>query len=206
MAGVPTTLSIDAGAAVRVVGTGLQLTVLGQTLTGDLTITRSTDAAGRAILTVDGRNLALVLGSGTTTATITQHGSATLVVAPTGVKASIGVDVAVSVPGVTVSGNVALVIDSATGYLKATGTGLDLNVLGQRIHGSFTFEQVGTGPTAVVRIGVADGTISLGGLVEVSDAHGLFVLAGGGVAGELPPGSPSARRAPWTSTAASPWR
>ena len=185
VAGVPTTLALTAGAPLRVVGTDLRLVVLGQTLTGDLTVTRSLDAAGRAVLRIDAQRLALVLGSGATTATLTQSGAATLTVGPTGVSADLGVAVGISVPGVTVAGTVRLVMDSATGYLKASGPSVDLNVLGQRIRGAFVFEQVGAGTARVVRIGVTAGTLDLGGLVSVSDAEGLFVLSNGGVAGQL---------------------
>ena len=43
--GVTTTLTLDTPHTVQVSGTGLTLAVLGQSLTGDLTMTRTTDAA-----------------------------------------------------------------------------------------------------------------------------------------------------------------
>ena len=187
VAGVPTTLSVPAGGAtgyVQVRGTGLQLSVLGQELTGDLTLTRSADAAGRPVLTIDAQNLALVLGAGSAKATFTQNGTAQLVVGPTGVVADIGMDVALSVPGVTVTGTLRLNLDTAAGYVKVTGDDVFLGVLDQSLTTDLTFEQVTVGTTKVVRIGVADARLAVGP-VSVSNGRGLFVLAGGGVAGQL---------------------
>ena len=186
VAGVPTNLTLTADTAVSVVGTGLSLTIAGQTLTGDLTVTRSVDAAGRSTLTLVGQNLRLVLGSGASTVTLTQNGAATLVLTPSGMTADLGVDVAVSVPNVAVTGTVTLHVDTAAGVLRASGTTVHLAVLGQTLDGSFAFEQTGTGATRVARIAISGGHLSLaGGIAVVDDATGLFVVGNGGLAGQL---------------------
>ena len=184
VAGVPTRLDLTSFSGVRVVGTGLTLGVLGQTLTGDLTITRTTDAAGRTTLRLVGEHLALVMGAGAATASFTQNGSAELTIGPAGITARLGVDVALSVPGVEVGGTVHLVLDSARGHVSATGPTVTLSVLGQTLSGAFIFEQTGTGAARVVRVALADVTLALGP-ATVSNGTGVLLLTSGGLAGRL---------------------
>ena len=101
VAGSPTTLTLPGGPYVSVSGTGLDLAVLGQTLHGDLTITRTTDAAGRSVVHLVGQHLVLSLGGGTAAATVTQTGTADLVLAPEGVTGTLQAAVALSAPGVS---------------------------------------------------------------------------------------------------------
>ena len=189
VAGVPSTLDLPTGSYVRVAGTNLHLVVLGQTLSGDLVITRTADAAGRPVLRIEASNLALVLGGGSSTMRITQHvtspgDKAVLVIAPDGVTADIAVDIAVTVPNVHVGGTVHLHIDTAAGVVRASGDNVDLDVLGQRLSGSFAFEQSGPVTARVVKIGVSNASLALGP-ITAEDITGLFVLANGGVAGRL---------------------
>ena len=187
VAGVPTLLELPDGPFVQVAGTDLALTVLGQTLTGDLTLTRSNDAAGRPVVRIVAENLALVLGSGATTATFTQTGTdpAVIVVSADGVVANIEMSVALSVPGLAFDGDLGLELDTAAGYLKVTGTDIELDVLGQTLSADVTVEQV-VGPTGkVVRVGLANVALDLAGVATLSDGTGLLVLTAGGVAAEL---------------------
>ena len=186
--GVPATLALESGRFVRVAGKGLSLDVLGQRLTGDLVITRSTDAAGLPTLRITAKNLALVLGSGATTVTATQVADteAVLVLAPTGVTAKIAVTVAASVPGVVLDGTLSLEVDSARGYVKVSAVQAKLVLVGQELRADLTVESTGTGTARRVRIGVTRASLTLGsGIASISNGRGALLLAGGGVAGEL---------------------
>ena len=172
VAGVPRPLlELDAGAFVRVAGTGLQLTVLGQTLTGDLTITRSTDAAGRA-----GRHASTAAEPRAGPRQRGHHRDDH----PAGTDAgcrrrarpgwwpTIGVDVAVCVPGVARRrGRSALVHRQRRGLPQGhRHRHRPRRARPDADPGRSPSSRSAPARTAVVRIGVADGSLDLGGLVE----------------------------------------
>ena len=100
--GVTTSLHMPTGHTLQIVGTGLSLFVLGQTLQGDLTLTRTTDAAGRTSVHVVGHNLVLQLGgAGAAAATVTQTGDADLTVSPDGLVGTVRVAVSLAAPGLS---------------------------------------------------------------------------------------------------------
>jgi len=107
---------------------------------------------------------------------------------------SISVQLSVAVSGVSVSGSVAIEIDTnpASPKLAVRGDDLNLTVFGQVITADVSFEQVTNAAGArVVRVGIADGSVRLGGstpadaVVVVSGLTGLFVITPAGVAGRL---------------------
>ena len=128
-----------------------------------------------------------MLGGGGATATFTQTGTgpAVIVVSADGVTADIEMAVALSVPGLAFDGDLGLELDTAAGYLKVTGTDLDLEVLGQTLRADVTIEQVTGAGGTVVRVGLANATLDLAGVATLSDGTGLLVLTAGGVAAEL---------------------
>ncbi|MEU1973056.1 VCBS repeat-containing protein, partial [Microbacterium sp. NPDC019599] len=181
----------------RLAGTDVALTIAGQTLETDLEVV---DTAN--VLTITLRNTRLVLGGSTPLVTIAQPGSgagstAQFVVGPTGAYGSITVDIVIGIPNIEVSGSIAISFnttpaaqevlgeDLAAGLIRVGGTNLQIDVLGQSLHGDVTFEQVTTTAGATVaRIGIANAGFTLGPL-EAENGTGLFVITPDGVAGSL---------------------
>ncbi|HRA76947.1 MAG TPA: hypothetical protein PLE12_12010, partial [Propionicimonas sp.] len=185
-------LSAPAGAYLAVTGTGVRLAIAGQELLTDVTITR--DAAG--IVTLALRNSALTLG-GSSTAPLVRVAqlpgtTATVVLSAAGlVLEGIVVTVSLAVPGLAIGGEVHLWLDSrpaATGRgLLVEGTGLVIEVLGQRLAGDLVLEQATLSDgTSVVRLAVSHGSLDLGGgVVEATDVEGRLELGSAGLTGRL---------------------
>jgi hypothetical protein len=107
------------------------------------------------------------------------------------------VSVSVALPGITFTGGtISLAMNTTTAaalglpagpFMRVSGTDVSLNLLGQSISGSFTFEQATDGTGAkVVKIGISNGAISLGGsIVNITNIHGLVVITGTGLGASL---------------------
>ena len=197
--GTPIPLVLPAGPFLRVVGTGVTLTVLGQSLGADVELTRTVDAAGFPVVSVVLRNLRLALGGTPASPLLTVAQTATpaqLVLSSAGIVGAISVNVTLAVPGVLLSGPFSVAFNTTSApslslpagpYLRVGGTGVSLAVLGQTLSGSFVIEQVTeSGGAKVVRVGIAGGTLSLAsGVVSLSNLTGLVVVRTGGVAASL---------------------
>ncbi|HSF97082.1 MAG TPA: hypothetical protein VLA55_00205, partial [Ornithinibacter sp.] len=211
--GAPVVLALPVGPYLRLTGTGIDLTVAGQTLRGDLEITRTVDAAGAPVVRLAVRGATLRLGgtAATPILTVTQTADTTaeLLLTSAGTAGRLSVGITLAVPGVSITGTVgldlnttpsAVVLGGATlpagPYLRVSGTGILIQVLGQSLAADVTFEQATTSTGAtVVRLGIANASLSLVGDVTASvptspavgfrNGTGLFVLTPGGLAGSL---------------------
>ena len=190
---IPTRLKLELGTYVRVAGTNVDVVVLGQSLRGDFSLTRSTGADGLPAIQLTAKNAVLKLG-GTAAApilTATQKaGTATLTIGRTGVVGSLSVDVALALPNAVLDATASLAIelDSAAGLVRVRSLApTKITVQGLELQASFAFEQTTTASGAkIVRVGVSGGQLSLAtGLVSVSAINGLLIAANGGLAGSL---------------------
>ncbi|HEY6228451.1 MAG TPA: hypothetical protein VI282_15130, partial [Verrucomicrobiae bacterium] len=86
---------------VQVNGNGVEITIAGQTLRGNVQIQSQTTQAGKREVRVGVQNLQLSLGDGATTFASITNGNGSLLIDATGVAASFGVTVALNVPGVS---------------------------------------------------------------------------------------------------------
>ncbi|HMC67804.1 MAG TPA: hypothetical protein VKJ07_01510, partial [Mycobacteriales bacterium] len=103
----------------------------------------------------------------------------------------------VALPGITFTGGtISLAMNTTTAatlglpagpFLRVSGDGVSLNILGQSISASFTFEQTTDGSGAkVVKIGISNGEIHLGNnVVNVTNIHGLVVITSTGLGASL---------------------
>ncbi|MDA8439896.1 MAG: hypothetical protein M0Z51_13690, partial [Propionibacterium sp.] len=189
-AGTPQTLTISATQSVRVSGTGLVISVLGQSLSGDFTVARSGSPTPTIAVTM--ANVVLTLG-GTTAAplfTATQTSGGTFTLSGGAISGSIGVAITLAVPGVSLTGPVTITFDTSTGSFSVGGTGLALSVFGQTLSGSFQVDRaVDATGASVVRIGVTNATLNLGPtgtpVVTANSVTGAVIVGGTGVAGSL---------------------
>ena len=199
-------LDLVAGPYLRVAGTGITLTVAGQSLAGDVTFTRSTSPAGVVTTRIKLEHVKLRLGGTEASPIVAIDQTSTpaeFVISPAGVAGTIAVTVAINLPGITLglqtggsldvainTTAVAQTIGTATlpagPYLRVNATKASLTVLGQSINGDFAFEQLTTASgQRVVRIGAANVSLSLAGAVNLSNGSGLFVIAPDGIAGRI---------------------
>jgi hypothetical protein len=210
---VPVTLELPAGPFLRVEGTGVDIGILGQTLSGDFVIEQLRAGDGDTIVRVGASNVTLGLGgpAGKPILSIT-NGIGNFILTSGGIAGSLEDDFALNVGGLAVSGDFKVLINStlapvseafqvngtpatidlpAGPYLRFEGGtgGLPaiLSVLGQELSGSFVFEQFANAAgEAVLRVAVADASLSLAdGTLSAYDGEGLFVITPAGVAGTL---------------------
>ncbi len=204
------TINLPAGPTFAVQATNASLTVAGVTLTGSVAFQQTT--AGTAVA-VSGASL--VLGDGTENfLSVTGVTGAMLVLtgAHPGVAASLSGNVAINLPGVSVSGalNVELNTTSADvnqtfqlagasipvnlsgtaansstpgPYLELTGTGVTLTAGGASITGTFSFLK----SSSAVTVTMSNAALSFGGgllsLVQAPNTTGSINIVSGGVYG-----------------------
>src|SRR5439155_4369707 len=178
-------LSLPAGPYVRVAGKGLGIEILGQTLTGDVSFTKS---ASGAQLTVD--NAALSLADGLVRFT---GASASFTITSAGIAGTFSGSVVVDVPGVAVTGALTGAVDTtnpANRFVRVAGTAVNVQVAGQTLVGDFTLQQStdASGESVVkvatqnLRFQVGDRTTTF---VDVTNAEGQLIVTKRGIAGSL---------------------
>ncbi|MFL6033814.1 MAG: FG-GAP-like repeat-containing protein, partial [Gaiellaceae bacterium] len=185
--GSPIRVQLPHGPYFRIQGTNVDLNVVGQTLHGDFSLTRSTGIGGAPVVSVELSHVTLKLG-GTAASPILSltNGHASLVLAGTGVSGTVSGDIALNVPGVSVSAGLSLAIDTAAGRVRLEGN-VNLTTLGLDLSGTFVFEQATNAQgQKVVRVGVSNGSLTLAsGVLSLSQVNGLFILTPAGVAASL---------------------
>src|SRR5262249_39271818 len=155
---------------------GAQLSVLGQTLTGNYSFDRVTTGAPTGTLRVGATNVSLALGDGTNSIVSVTAGTGAFLLSGNGLAGELTATVALAFPGLSFATNLGIAInttnaavntsvmvgadpldiDVAAGpYLRVQALDTDLTVLTQTLHGDFFFEQ-STDPSTgdkIVRFG-----------------------------------------------------
>ena len=146
------TLDLPAGPGyVRVSATGVVLTLGGFALTGDVTVTKRL-----TVTTIDLANVRVSIGSGDRPVVLVSNGHGSFAVPATGgLSGALAADVALDVPGVTLSGTFSVAFTNtpavsgtpgtpASSTLTVSATNVVLEVAGQRLTGAFTVQKSGT--------------------------------------------------------------
>ncbi|MDQ7994175.1 MAG: hypothetical protein REI45_16015, partial [Propionicimonas sp.] len=174
---------LPAGPYLRVAATGVVVAVAGQELRGNLVLVRSAGAGGTTLqVTVSAASL--VLGGGMVSLT---NGAGNLVLAPAAsgstLSGVLGGTVGVDIPGVTLTGTLRLSLDTSTGAVGFTGTGVALVIAGQSLTGDLAIAST----PGSLRVDVTNAALSFGGgVVTLSEgqAH-LVVTTGVGISGTV---------------------
>ncbi|MGB8165867.1 MAG: hypothetical protein WCF18_00050, partial [Chthoniobacteraceae bacterium] len=211
VAGVTKTLSLPAGPYIRVEGTTVTLTVLGQTLMGDFVIEQATGTDGRRVTRVALQKAELGLG-GTAPNNLLKvtNGAGFIILNADGLAGRFSGSVALTVPGVQFSGGFTVEINNtfaavdeaieigggvqtlilpAGPFLRVTGDDLVLTAAGQKLRGSFAFQQVTRGAEQVITVGVRGVSLALGDgantFVKVTNGEGALLITSTGLAGQV---------------------
>ena len=175
--------------------TNAQITVLGQTLSGNLSF-ESVDG----VIAVAASNVTLALPG-----VSLSNASGALMLTPAGVAGSLRGTLAVTIPGVSFTGSFSVGVNTTAApvsetfhvgsaevvlnvpagpYLRVEGTAVTLNILGQQIGGDFAVERNGTTTTIAARnVHFSLGAGSSG--VTLTDGTGAFVVTTAGLAGQV---------------------
>ncbi|HRA75297.1 MAG TPA: hypothetical protein PLE12_03570, partial [Propionicimonas sp.] len=177
-----TSLDVRAGPYLRLAGTGITLTVLGQTLRGDLAIEQ---AAGTTTLAFS--DVSLRLGDGSSDLVLLSGGTGSFTTSATGLGGQLQVSVALTLPGVTLTGAVSLAVDTATNSFRIGGQDLSLTVGGQTIAGTFWISQSGPAGARVTTVAATGVTLTLGEArgVRLTDGTGTLLLTRAGLAASI---------------------
>ena len=186
-------LSLPAGTGpyVKVLATGATLTVLGQTLTADVTVVVTTGGTPSVSLAL--ANGSLTIGGGLVSAT-GLTGSVSL--SSNDASAALSGSLTIAAPGISVSAQtVSVSIDTATSAFSVVATGLTATIAGQTVSGDFTLSS-GTDATGRPDVQVAFSNttsttplLTLGPagapVVQVAHGTGQLLITSAGVAGSL---------------------
>ena len=210
--GSQSTLTLPPGPYFSVSLTGVALTIANQQLHGDVTVTRQGTATA-ATTTITLANVGLRLGTPQRDFVTVSGGTGTLIIGSGGVYGNLAANVAVSVPGISLSGAFALTLNTTgapqtlgTGStavnvpngVSVSGAGVSLDILGQTLTGDVGFSYDST--NKVVGIGLSNVTLNLGDgtttFVSATVTQGAILLRNDGIAGQLTvalttPGIPS---------------
>ncbi|NOS68309.1 MAG: calcium-binding protein, partial [Verrucomicrobia bacterium] len=206
-----TQISLPSGPYLRIDATNATLTIAGQTLSGDFAFEQFTNIGSQKIIRVGMANVTIGLGSAGALVNVTDA-EGFLLITPDGVAGTLAAFISVNVPGVSFSGAFSLALNRTGGtginetflvgatpvvlvvpageYVRVTGTGVNLNVLGQTLTGNFRFERVTVASTTITQLHMDSVTLSLGGtsispIVSVTNGSGDFLLTSNGIAGRL---------------------
>ena len=197
---VPVQVQLPQGPYLRVAGTGVGLTLVGQTLSGDFAFERTLDAGGHAIVRLQASNVSAGLGGNGTPVLALTGGSGSLVVTSTGTAGQLSGNVVLNVPGVSLSGTIALSVNTTAApanglppgpYLRVeAGTAASaatLSVLGQQLSGRFAFEEIRNSlGQRIVRMAATGVEMSFANsMLVVHNGEGVLLILPAGVAGRL---------------------
>ena len=172
---------------------GATLTVGGQSLSGNFTITQST-VAGATTTTVTISNGALTIAAGGTTYLSLTDGQGTLTISPAGIVGSLSATVkTIAIPGVTLS-SVAIALNTtstaaqgipAGPFFGVEADGASVSISGQSVSANLAIQvTTGSGGGSLVAIAVTNAFASFGGgLATLSGGSGALLVSSGGVAG-----------------------
>ena len=185
---------------------GLNVSVLGQTLSGDVSVT---DPNGVIEVSFSNAQVSLSDGNGSVGARgppLAQltGGTGELDFSSAGVAAQLSGSVTFAVPGVSLAGTFALDVNTqaqavtlggsgaqlpAGPYFQLSGANVSLSVAGQSLSGNFTVSQALVSGVSTTVVTVAGGALSIaaGGVtyLAVSGAVGTFTVGSAGVVGSL---------------------
>jgi hypothetical protein len=188
VAGTPLMLDLHGGPYLRVEATGVQLTVLGQSLSGDFVFEKST---AENLVRVTARNVQLTLGDGSKDLLTVTNGQGQFTINDQGIAGTLSATVALqNVPNVSLAGTLAIEVNTtsavpADNYVRVSGTGVHLGILGQTLTGDFQFTK-GTNQVDIaaqnVHIGLGDGTTEL---VMVNVASATLHITAAGIHGSF---------------------
>jgi hypothetical protein len=180
-------LQLESGNYVRVTGTGVAVSVLGQTLSGNFAIKR--DGSELAVHFDNGE---LGFGDGTHQFVRVTDATGDLSLKATGISGSFSANIVVDVPGVKFDSQLSVELDTAASKLKISSSSTHLTIAGQEIGGSFSIQQYGTGANRFTAIAIKDLTLKLGDpndpIVEIkTDNHvsGALLLTSLGIAAQF---------------------
>ncbi len=191
------TLSLPTGPFYAVSAQGVHVNLGPLTLSTDLTFQ---DAQGQ--LTVTFANAGVTFAAGGANVVVVSHGAGSFGTDSnsTGFYGTLTADVAVNVPGVTVSGTFAVTLNTATtpqtpqgattaidpNTIEVTGTNVTLGILGQTLTGSIGFEKTSDGTVVIT---VSSLTLSLGTasatLLTATINSGVLVVTPHGIAAQV---------------------
>ena len=183
------------------------LSLLGQTLTGNFAfdqVATGTDPNAPKTIRIAASGIGLSLGGG---AIAVSNGQGSLIVTGNGLAGQFEATVQTDITGVAFSGTFGIAINTTTAavnqaltvgdqtitldlpagpFLRVSGQGVSLTVLGQTLSGDFAFEKA-TRPDGqtVIIVAASNVSLDLAGQVQMSNGQGTFVLAVGGLAGRL---------------------
>jgi len=207
-------INLPIGPYVRVDGTGLSATISGLAVSGDFAFERLTKPDGQRVVRVAVSNGAVALGDAASPLVRVTAASGRLLVSSAGVAGEISGSLSLNfAPVVTFTGNIVAAFNTTANavsedftvgsetvrldlpagpYTRVEVRGTDathpatLKVLGQSLSGNFAFEQItNTAGQRRVRLAASSVSLSLGGIVSVTNGQGMLLVNNDGLAGSF---------------------
>ena len=205
-------VDLPAGPYLRLSVTGLDVSIAGQTLTGDFAVQEQTQSDGSTKTSVAVANASINLGDG---AVVVTNGTGFFLITAAGLAGSLAATVAIDPAlGVTFTGTFGIEINTTSAsvdetiqvglgtnslnlpagpFLRVSGTDVRLNVAGQSLSGDFSIERVtlASGATVTkiaasnVGLAISDGTTDL---LTLTNGFGTILILPADTDNSLPGG------------------
>jgi hypothetical protein len=196
---------LPAGPYLRVDAIGTTISVGGQTLTADITFQRGVDASGSTVVRAGVANGSLTFTAGGSPVISLTDGTGALLLSDAGFAASLSGTVAVTLPGISLSGSLGVrvnttgaVVDTtvpvgtadlplvlpagSADYLQLSESDITLVIAGQRLTGSVTIEKSG----AATVVSVSNGSLVFGdGLATLTGVTATLTTGASGIWGSF---------------------
>ncbi|MCS7090886.1 MAG: Calx-beta domain-containing protein [Verrucomicrobiota bacterium] len=205
--GSSVTVDVEAGPTLRVIGSGVALTVQGTALTGDFAFERrQTTTGGEWVVTVAASNLALQWSGTAPNLLAVSGGNGAFLITAQGIAGTASVSATLNATGLTLSGSFSLRLNTTNAavnetvtiqggpvtvnlpagpYLQVRGQGVTLGLFGAQLNGNFTFEQKTAHSSQRLILVTADqvGFTIGSSLLTASNGSGTFMITEAGAAG-----------------------
>ncbi|MEQ1862956.1 MAG: hypothetical protein ABMA13_23795, partial [Chthoniobacteraceae bacterium] len=204
-------LDLPAGPYLRIDANKAQLNVAGQSLSGNFAFERVTRVGAGPAVRIAASDVSLKLGDGATDLVTLSNGQGNLLVTAAGIAGRFSADIATNIPGVSISGSLALEINNTTAavnetlmvggqsvglvlpagpYVRIAGTNVSVDILGQKISGDFAIEKAtNTRGESKLRVAITNARLAFSDgtndLVVIGGASAYFVVTPLGMAGSF---------------------
>ncbi len=202
-------VNLPAGPYLRVSGDDVELDILGIGLSGNFTFERKQTADTQEVITVAVSNVTFDLGSEANDLVSVTITSGAFIITNDGLAGTATATVDLGVDSVSLVGTFTVLVNTNETaavnetvevggsnvninvpigpYLRVSGTGVSLTILGVQLSGNFTFEQRNTvAGTQLITVTASNVSLTFGAtnFITATNGQGLFLITDGGWAGQ----------------------
>ncbi len=204
-----TLVDLPVGPYLRVSGDDVELDIQGVGLSGSFTFEKRQTADADEVITVAASNVTFDLGSQANDLVNVTITSGAFIITDDGIAGTASATIAVGVSSISLAGTFTVLVNTNESaavnetvsvggsnvvinvpigpYLRVSGTGVSLTILGAHLNGNFSFEQKNTaGGAQLVTVTASNVSLTFGAtnFISATNGQGVFLITDGGWAGQ----------------------